>query len=235
MINRRFFVIGASSAAIIAARRPASLLDRAILRAGGAEALRHAHILQWKGEATVIAGGRRIDIGVSTHVEPFVSARSDSWLLSDGPAKTRSLIIEQHGGWVERDGTRTPMPEPMLRHERAQYAVYGLMRLVSLYDPGASGLAGAALNTLVARHPGAPDTIIGLDEDGKLAWATNIVPKPDGEGTVEQRFAFSGVMQSRGVRWPARIQIEQSGVPYLDLRLSQFAVRQQPRRSATQR
>ena len=77
-----------------------------------------------------------------------MSARSDSWLLSDGPTKTRSLIIEPEGGWIERDGAQTPMPPAILRHERAQYALYGLMRLVSLSDPGASGLAGPEANTL---------------------------------------------------------------------------------------
>lgn len=120
MIDRRFFVIGGSSAALIAARPPASLLDRAIRRAGGAAALQSAQVLHWKGEATVYAGERRVDIGVSTHVEPFVAARSDSWLLSDGPAKTRSLIIEPDRGWIERDGARTLLPGAMLRHERAQ-------------------------------------------------------------------------------------------------------------------
>ena len=223
MLNRRAFVICVAGLAI-AARSPASVLDRAIRRAGGGAALRQARALKWQGEATIHAGERRIDIGVSTHVIPFVSARSDSWLLSEGQAKTRSLIIEPQGGWIERDGKLTPMPDAMLQHERAQYAIYGLMLLVPLSDHGASGVAGSAPNTLLARHPGAPDTTIGLDPDGRLAWASNSVPRPEGKGIIEQRFEFSGSMQSRGVRWPARIQIAQDHVPYFDLRLSHFEV-----------
>ena len=223
MLNRRAFVIYAAGLTI-AARSPASVLDRAIRRAGGSAALRQARALKWKGEATIHAGQRRIDIGVSTHVIPFVSARSDSWLLSDGPAKTRSLIVEPQGGWIERDGKRTPMPDAMLQHERAQYAIYGLMLLVPLSDPGASGVAGPAPNTLLARHPGAPDTTFGLDPDGRLAWASNSVRRPEGEGSVEQRFEFSGSMRDRGVRWPARIEIAQDRLPYFDLRLSHFEI-----------
>lgn len=224
MVDRRAFVIGAASAAVIAARSPASLLDRAIERAGGASALRQARVLRWTGQATVFTGGRLVEIGVSTLVEPFQSARSDTWLLSDGPTKTRSLVIEPQGGWIERDGARTPLPDTMLRHERAQYAVYGLMRLICLYDPGASASAGPAPKTLLARHPHAPETMMGFDDAGRLIWATNTVPEAEGEGTVDQRFAFSGLTLSRGVHWPQRIQIAQHGQPYFDLRLQQFRV-----------
>jgi len=85
--------------------------------------------LQWTGTAKVFAGDRTIDIGVSTRVTPFVRARSDSWLLEQGPSSTRSRIIEPDGGWIERAGKREPMPAAMLRHERRQFAIYGQMQM----------------------------------------------------------------------------------------------------------
>lgn len=221
-MDRRTLVIGALAAT--ASGSPGTLLDRAIGKIGGAEALRRVRSLHWRGRASVFAQDKRVDIGVSTQVVPFTWARSDSWLWSKGPAKTRSLIITPDGGWVERDGHRSPMPAPMLEHERAQYAVYGLMLLVSLTDPGASGRSGARPNTLVARHRGAPDTVFGFDPDGRLSWATNSVPEADGRGVVPQQFTFAGHISDAGVRWPARLLIAQRGSPYFDLRIDTFRI-----------
>lgn len=99
-------------------------------------------------------GRRRIlAIDMVTHAEPIVRARSDSWLTSEGPAHSRSLIVGGEQGWIERNGQRKPMPAAMLAHERAQYAIYGLMRLVSLQDKGASWAPGSSPDRLIARHP----------------------------------------------------------------------------------
>lgn len=186
--------------------------------------MRRARILQWSGTATVTAGGRTVAIDMVTHVEPFVRARSDSWLTSEGPAHSRSLIVEGEQGWIERNGQRKPMPAAMLAHERAQYAIYGLMRLVSLQDKGASWAPGSSPDRLVARNPLAPETILGFDADARLAWATNRIPAADGTAMVDQRFEFFGEMENGGVRWPQRLTIAEGGEPYFDLRLKSFAV-----------
>lgn len=222
MFDRRTFLI-ASGAALIAARA-SDLLERAIARAGGDRALRRARILQWSGAATVTAGGRTLEIDMVTHVEPFVRARSDSWLTSEGPTHKRSLIVEGEQGWIERNGQRKPMPAAMLAHERAQYAIYGLMRLVSLQDKDASWAPGFLPDRLIARHPLAPETILGFDTDARLAWATNRIPAVNGSAIVDQRFEFSGEMENGGVRWPQRLTIAEGGEPYFDLRLKSFAV-----------
>ncbi|QMW23287.1 hypothetical protein [Sandaracinobacteroides saxicola] len=223
MFDRRLFLLG-SAGALAAARLPESLLDRAIRRAGGAHALRNARLLRWRGRASIFAGPRRIEIGVSTRVIPFRAARSDSWLLSEGPSKQRSLIIEPSGGWVERAGVRTPLPDAVVRHERAQYAIYGLMLLLPLTEAGASARPGPDPDTLMASHPDAPPTLLGFDRDARLASAANSVPDPQGKGLVTQRFTFSGEIGDGGLRWPRRLRIDQGGRPWFDLQLTDFQV-----------
>ena len=200
-----------------------TLLDRAITRAGGAAALSRAKVLRWTGTAKIFAGAQVIEIGVSTTVRPWVGARSDSWLLADGPSKTRSLIIDGAEGWTERDGVRGPMPPAMLAHERAQYALYGLMLLTPLRDPAAKLSVDAGRREIAVSHTDAPTTVLIFDPDGRLAGARNDVPSPDpAGGVVHQDFRFEGEIVSHGVRWPRRLTIDQDGKPYFDLTLSTF-------------
>ena len=222
VVGRRS-VVSTLAWVIVAARAVPSILERATARAGGA-ALRRVRALRWEGEASIFAGARQIEIGVSTRVVPFSSARSDTWLLREGPTKRRSLIIEPSGGVVDRLGKQSPMPDAMLQHERAQYAIYGLMLLVTLTDAGASAERGPEPGTIIARHPGAPETTFGFDDQNRLSWATNVVPDPETGRPISQRFTFSGELTDRDVHWPARIAITQDGVPYFELRLHKFVV-----------
>jgi hypothetical protein len=73
-----------------------SLLQQAIDAAGGEAALTQARILTWSGSATVFAGDNKIELGVQSRVEPFRSAQSDTWLLSQGRATLRTLQITAH-------------------------------------------------------------------------------------------------------------------------------------------
>lgn len=200
-----------------------ALLQQAINAAGGEAALSRAQVLTWTGEATVMAGGQRIELSVDTRVEPFTKARSDTWLRAQGRSTQRSLEIDGDQGWMTRNGQRTAMPAAMQQHERAQFAVYGLMRLVTLRDAGAAvqmlpndtdGLRGLRIS-----HPRAPMADLYFHADGRLAYLTNSVPAPDGNGSVEQRFDFDGTIEADGVRWPQALRISQSGQPYFELRL----------------
>jgi hypothetical protein len=222
-MDRRNF-IHVSAAWLLLANAPPRLLDRAMDRAGGYSALHRVRKLTWTGRATITAPqGRTIVIGVRTEVVPFLSARSDSWLLSDGPAKTNTLIIEPSRAWIIRAGRdKQAMPDAMAAHERAQYALYGLMLLAPLDDRGAIVKPRASHDTLEVQHEGAPPTVFGFDDQGKLVWATNEVPSPEGVAVIEQRFTFDGEITSGKVRWPQRIKIEQDGSPYFDLQLDTF-------------
>jgi len=208
---------------------PEALLERAIAAAGGERALDRARSLSWEGEAEVHAGTTTIPVWVRTRVRPFASAYSTSWRRDETPPRPRQMRIDATGGeLVLPDGTRRPMPEPMLRHERAQFAVYGLMRLLPLREagvrraplpPDAQGRPGIRVE-----HPLAPPADPHFAPDGRLAVLTNRVPAADGNGEVTQRFLFDGTVEAAGVRWPRRLRIEHDGAPYFELRIERFEV-----------
>ncbi len=231
MQTRRLLLAGlaALSPGAALAARPA-IYEKAIARAGGRAALERGRVLAWTGHARIFAGERVIEIGVDTEVEPFRYARSNTWLEKDGPSKQRSLLIEGETGWMISAAGRAPMPPAMLRHEREQYALYGLMRLVSLRDPGArfveTSTPGGGVRGLKVNHPGAPETDLWFEPDGRLAWASNTVDNPEeGGAPIAQVFTFSGVIEGGGVRWPRTIAIEQNGKPYFELTLASFTPR----------
>src|SRR5262245_3632749 len=112
MLSRRDFVVVSLAAFATREAFPAGchpdLLKNAVAKAGGEKVLRSIKELRWQGTAKIFAGNRVIEIGASTVVKPFLSARSDTWLLSDGPEKQRSLILDGEQGWMERNGQRAP-------------------------------------------------------------------------------------------------------------------------------
>ncbi|MGH6616188.1 MAG: hypothetical protein ACRECS_18595, partial [Sphingomonas sp.] len=66
---------------------------------GGQRMLDRITAIAWVGAAEVVTPERTLRLGMRTRVEPFVRARSDSWIIKEGTAATRSLIIEPDGGW----------------------------------------------------------------------------------------------------------------------------------------
>lgn len=113
----------------------------------------------------------------------------------------------------------------MLAHERRQFALYRLMLLHPLQDPGASVQEAPHAPpefALAVRHPLAPPTTLLFAPSGALTGARNRVRRATGEGEIEQAFSFDGRISSGGVRWPRRIRIEQDGAPYFELRLTSF-------------
>lgn len=227
---------------------PMLVLRRAIDAAGGERALRDARVLAWTGEAVIHLDDQDIAIGVDTVVEPFVYARSESWLLSQGRSSTRILEIDQTVGWATRNGERTPLPALQAEHERKQYALYGLMQLVTLLDPAAHlsttlwtpshGDGPVAMNGLDVEHPRAPRTSMYFGDDGLIELVMNSVPHPEVTGAeLTQIIGFDGFIEGGGVRWPRQMHIAQGdptrseGIgtrikPFFDLTLHSFTPRQ---------
>ena len=155
-------------------------------------------------------------------IQPFSAYRTDSWLGKQSPDKPNSLIIEGGQGFVQRFGqARQPMPADQFAHENAQYAIYGLMRLVSLKDAKVS--PGAGPNQLLVKHPSAPETTLTFAPDGKLIAAANTVPSPEGKAPIAQLFEFEGEIEDQGVRWPRVLRIAEDGQPYFQLTLFTFS------------
>jgi hypothetical protein len=182
--------------------------------------------LSWTGTGRVYPPGRVLELGVSTHVTPFVSARSDTWVLAQGPSTMRTMIIEPTGGWLVRGGKQEPMPEAMLRQEREQFAIYGQMQMAMAQIARASPAAirgGVTRITIPARDANSVDTQFMFDPSGRLIEAGNAIDDSDTPGKkVEQRFRFSGEVVSNGLRWPRRLEMFRGGKPYFTLDIATF-------------
>jgi hypothetical protein len=145
-------------------------------------------------------------------------------------APARTMLITRAGGWTERDGRWTALSAPAAAHERAQFAMYGLMLIRPLAERGAAvrPLGGRdGLQGLAVTHPGAPATDLWFDGEGRLREALNRIADPDGGGAVDQRFRFSSDPVSTDPWWPRRLAIEWNGRPYFELEISRFAARAQ--------
>jgi len=170
-------------------------------------------------------GSREILLGVATAVAPFAWARSASWIRTEGMAAERIMLIRTDGGWTQRDGDWSAMPAAAVAHERAQFAIYGLMLLSPLRDAGVvvsrlpdrEGLRGLAV-----AHPKAPPTQLWFDSAARLREARNAVPDPEGGAPVSQLFRFSAEAVPNYPKWPRRLSIEQNGKPYFDLAFTRF-------------
>jgi len=171
--------------------------------------------LHWTGEARIEAGGRVVDIAADTTVVPFTCARSATWLISEGPRTKRVMAITPDGGTLTRDGKTDPMPNPMLKHERQQYAIYGLMQLAMKRHARVIRSWGTDVPTVTFQY----------DSRGRLIGARDRVPDPETGEAVEQQFRFSGLIESNGLTWPRRIQIYQAGKRYFTLDIHTFEAR----------
>ena len=191
------------------------LLARALRAAGGRERLARVKALHWTGNAQVMLPDRTLRLEVETRVEPFVRARSRSWLLGK-PETARTLIIEPDGGFVEREGARTPLPPRQTLHERQQFGLYGYM-LLALAPTRAEGQG------LAAERPGLPPIRFLLEGD-YLSAADYIVASPDSDGTLAQRILLEGEMPDKGIHWPHTITILHDDKPYFILDLETFSV-----------
>lgn len=224
-------MIGCAHSPTVAPKDAAlDLLDRAITAAGGREALAAAATLSWRGEATVFLPDRRIELAVDTEVVPFFSARSRTVRVGVAGDDPRTLIVMNGAAYMIRgDQPRVTLPESQLRHERQQYAVYGLLLWTKLLESGSRVARlpddGEGHPGLHAEVPEAPAVDLYFDGAGRPLYLLDTVDAPDGNGRIAQRFDFEGEVVAGGVRWPRIIRIAQEGKPYFELRIEQFSVR----------
>jgi hypothetical protein len=206
---------------------PERRLDTAIAVAGGREALNRCRTLRWTG---VVRGVTPLGIRVDTTVTPFGYARSDTWLETEGPEKKRTLLIEGEQGWTIVNGEKKPMTPAMLLHERQQYALYGLMRLVTLEEPGVTLSVRMRSDgegfTLDTRHPQAPAARLMFDRMARLEGAEYLVAHPETGAPVQETVVFENMKRRRVkggmIRWPEKLRMFQNGKPYLELTFETF-------------
>ncbi len=197
-INRRTVLTGAALA----------LATPVWARRGGAKAI------GWTGSAMVFDGPRVIELGLRTRIEPFVRARSTSWLTREGESAARTLVIEPTEGWLERGGKREELAPALIAHERQQYGLYGYV----LDAP-----TRAKEPVLRSSQPGFPPISMQLRE-GRIVAADYTVTSADGAQQVAQHVTFEGEIREKGVRWFQQMTIEQAGRRYLQMWINDFTV-----------
>jgi hypothetical protein len=183
---------------------------------GGSALLGRVRAIGWTGTARMITGGRTLDLGVETRVEPFIRARSDTWLIEEGRVEKRTMMIEGNDGFLVFKGRQVAMPPRQAAHERQQFGIYGHMLL--------AGIAIARGNVIASAKAGYPEALLALGRDGMPSAAAYVVDSPDSPGTIRERFTFSGSVTDQGVRWPQRIAITQDGRPVLALAIDDLTV-----------
>lgn len=183
---------------------------------GGSDLLARVRAIGWTGTARVIAGGRTLELGVETRVEPFVRARSETWLVEEGRVEKRTMMIEGDNGFLVFKGRQVSMPPMQAAYERQQFGIYGHMLL--------AGIAIARGNIIASAKAGYPEALLALGRDGMPAAAAYVVDSPDSGTTIRERFTFSGSVTDQGVRWPQRITTTQYGKPIFALAIDDLTV-----------
>jgi hypothetical protein len=201
---------------------PGVLLDRAIAAAGGAERLGALRALEWRGRAELAVEGQApLRITGLWRLQLPDSAIVTTTVDGQPAATARSLIIAGPRGWTRVNKKLAPLAPELIAHERDQFYLYHLMRLVPLRGSAyrLAPLADDALGHKRIRvsHAGRPDVDIAFDTLGTLTTLTDSVTDPQSHTRRRQQVALSGQVDAAGARWPQRIVITWDGKPYFDL------------------
>jgi len=210
------------------AREARRLVDRAIDAAGGRRALARQSTLAWHGEATVHVAGKHIGIGVRTVVHADGRSESTSWRLGQSESEGRTMSITPDAGTVAKVGAKPePLPDEITVHEREQYSLYQVARLLPLDDAELSALPPNAAGEpgVVAEIAGFAPRTLRFDAKGRLVEIRHTIDAPGRDHPVEQVLRFGGTFESNGVRWFRTLNITWNGLPYFDLMLKSFEAR----------
>ena len=189
---------------------------------GGRDLIQRVRSIRWTGTAKVYAGDKAIDIGVETYVEPFVRARSDSWLIGEGRSEMRTLMIEGERGFKVTNGLQSALPPAVTINERQQFGIYGYMLMAP------ARWEAIPRGVLRGSHTGFPSIDIRLAKDGRIISADYAVlapDEPDADGKqIREYLRFAGTVTDKGVRWPQRLAITQNNRPFFALSIDHFSV-----------
>lgn len=215
-INRRQTIAGLAVLPAFPTRK-----DDAIARAeraiGGRALVDRVRALSWRGTAEVMAPDRTLVLGVETRIEPFIRARSRSWIKAQGEASARTLVIEPDAGYVLRDGARQALPAPLVAHERQQYGLYGHLLL--------RGRLQASRTDLLSTRDGFPPARLTLSPDGRVIGAEMSVTAPDDPArTIREQIGLDSWSVTNGLVWPRRLAIRQDGKRYFTLVIDALTV-----------
>src|SRR6267143_6592174 len=127
----------------------------------------------------------------------------------------RSLIISGNRGWSRTGRKLTPLGPALVAHERDQFYLYHLMRLVPLRG-SAYRLSPPTTDSLGHKrirvsHPGRPSVDLAFDAAANLSDMGDSATDPQSHRAVRQDVRLTGQLSVAGVRWPRRIAITWDG------------------------
>lgn len=180
--------------------------------------------LWWRGTAHVEVEGRSLDLAAETSLDvPLLRVRSTTYIIAQGPATARTLILEPDSVWVERAGQRSAMPPQFGIHERQQFAMYAWLYLVQRVKQMRQQARLARSRKLSLASPPYPDVVFDIGADGyPVAAEWTVEDAEPGKPPIPQRIAFTGRIGSHGVRWPRRFDLTRDGKPYFLLDIAEF-------------
>jgi len=209
--------------------RERALLERAIRAAGGEDALARSPVLAWTGSAVVHAGDHEIALVGEWTVQPPDMAISRTWPRDEGRSSPREISISSVSGTMTLGGRTSPMPQAMLAHERQQFGLYGIMRLLPLRDErvtlGPLAKDARGRRGLRAAKAGEPAVDLYFGPDGRLAALITTVRDPATGAAVREQIELEGSIEGAGIRWPRNLRINRDGAPYFDLSIETFRPR----------
>ena len=202
--------------------RADSLLSRAIAATGGDSALTHLTTIRWKG--TAIPGDSAEAVTGTWSVVPPDSEVVTTWRAADSAATRRRVVVTPSSVWGESNGDSIELTPAERSAERQQVYGYGLLRLVSLREPGtllwplAADSAGRP--GVLVRKAGHLDVALYFGADGRVAvMRTTEFPAP-GAPSSTSTVTLAGTTEIAGVRWFREMRITRDGAPVAELTIT---------------
>ena len=186
---------------------------------GGRALIGQVRAIRWSGAAKIYAEGKAIDLGIETYVEPFLRARSDSWIASEGRSAMRTLMIEDDHGFQVTDGKQSALSPAATINERQQFGAYGYLLMAGARWTAAAGI-------LHGSRPGFPPIDIRCAKDGRMISADYVVAPPDETDgqPIREYLGFAGIVTDKGVRWPQHMAIARNNRPFFAVSIDHFSV-----------
>lgn len=164
--------------------------------------------IAWTAEGAVHDGARDLPIRMRGRLTADGGAISDSWPIAEGEAAgLRRMVITASGGWIERNGQRSPMPPAMFAEERTQFAFYGDYQRADRWCSAVRNGARAFGATLFRCRK------------GELTDAANRI------GAIRQDFRLFGTIRSGGAALPLAMELRRDGKRYFTMRVERLRAR----------
>jgi hypothetical protein len=201
------------------------LLDRAMVSAGGPDRLAALPALEWEATATIRLPDQDIRIAGIWRIKPPDSAEVTTWLVDQGPASSRRLVLAGDSGWGQRgDDPRQALPAGFLLEEKHQFYLYYLLRLLPLKDSGFHLVEVAPDSTgeigLRVSHAGHPDAVLLFDSTARVTGIRTVFAAANPAQADSQEIRLSGSIEVEGVRWFRRMEIRRAGRPYFEMEIA---------------